>query len=290
MKADGSSITIVASSHDLDFDGRRARVAVITDITERKRIEQEVQDLNRQLEERVKLRTQQLEAANKELETFSYTVSHDLKAPLRGIDGYSRLLLEDHLDQLDDEGRDFLRKVRHGVDQMNQLIEDLLAYSRMERRSMQSTALDLTELVESVIAERAPDLSARGVALDVDVKSLAVHADPEGLRLALRNLIDNALKFSRDSTPPRIRISANRTQEGIDLAVSDNGIGFDMRFMDRIFEIFQRLQRSEEYPGTGIGLALVQQLASAMRAEVDVVNCEPGAEFRIRFSALDAGG
>ena len=271
LKKDGSRITIVARSHDLEFDGRRARVAVVTDISERKRIEQEVQQLNRELEERVKLRTQQLEAANKELETFTYTVSHDLKAPLRGIDGYSRLLLDEHAGQLDEEGRKFLANIRFGAEQMNQLIEDLLAYSRMERRHMNHTTLDLADLVKAVVQERAPELAERGVAVDLDVGSIVVKADPEGLRLALRNLIDNALKFSRDSAKPSVRISANQTREGIDLAVSDNGIGFDMRFVDRIFEIFQRLQRSEEYPGTGIGLAIVrkamQRMGGGVRAE-----------------------
>lgn len=269
-KKDGTLITIVARSHDLEFDGRSARVAVITDITERKRIEQEIQDLNRQLEERVGLRTEQLEAANKELETFTYTVSHDLKAPLRGIDGYSRLLLEDHAASLDAEGKQFLENIQRGAEQMGQLIEDLLAYSRMERRSMHPAPFDLTELVESVVGERTADVLAQGARIELEIEPLTACADAEGLRMALRNLLDNALKFSRDRTPPQIRITATETSDSIELAVSDNGIGFDMRFADRIFEIFQRLQRSEEYPGTGIGLAIVRKTMQRMGCSVHV--------------------
>lgn len=253
-------------------DGEVERVVVVSrDITERKRLEDEIHQLNTELEERVRLRTAELASANKELETFTYTVSHDLKAPLRGIDGYSRLLLEDHLGQLDEEGRLFLNNVRQGVHQMGELIEDLLAYSRMERRSLNGQQLDLSRLVAAVLEERRADLEARGVRVEVALEGMRARADPEGFTMVLRNLIDNALKFTRDSQPPKLTIRGEAGDNSTRLSVADNGIGFDMRFHDRIFEIFQRLQRAEDYPGTGVGLAIVrkamQRMGGHIRAE-----------------------
>jgi len=252
-----------------DADGRPLRLlGTHTDITAIKHAEREIRDLNRELEERVRIRTRELEAANKELETFTYSVSHDLKAPLRGIDGYSRLLIEDHLDQLNEEGRLFLGNVRHGVQQMSQLIEDLLAYSRMERRNMHDTAVDLNKQLEAVLDERRQELNSRNAVTKVDMDSLVVRADPDGLAMVLRNLIDNALKFSRDRHPPVIEIRGHAENNAIIVEIKDNGIGFDMRFHDRIFDIFQRLQRAEEYPGTGVGLAIVRKAIQRMGGRV----------------------
>jgi signal transduction histidine kinase len=228
------------------------------------RLLEQVEQYAAELEQRVAERTAELNARNRELETFSYSVSHDLKAPLRGIDGYSRLLLEDYADKLDDEGRTFLHTIRRAALQMNQLIDDLLAYSRLERRPLQSGLVNLRALVDSLLAEREGELRARGMAVNIELPCASVLADPDGLVLALRNLLDNALKFTQATPQPAIEIGGREGENGCIIWVRDNGIGFDMKFHDRIFDIFQRLHRAEEYPGTGVGLAIVSKAIERM--------------------------
>lgn len=260
-----------------DAAGRVERIVVVSrDVTERTQMENEIRRFNAELEARVRQRTADLAAANKELETFTYTVSHDLKAPLRGIDGYSRLLLEDYEHQLDDAGRQLLANVRKGVTQMEQLIADLLDYSRMERRSVNEQVLDLPQLLERVLADRRSEIEARGMHLDVDLPNLTVRGDAEGLSIAIRNLVDNALKFTRDSAAPTLSISGRAKDKSVILTFTDNGIGFDMQFHHRIFEIFQRLQRAEDYAGTGVGLAIVQKAMQRMGGRVWAASA-PGA-------------
>ena len=268
LRKDGSEIIIESRSHDIDFQGHASRVAVINDITERKRLEEQIRALNADLESRVLARTEELAAANKELETFTYSVSHDLKAPLRGIDGYSRLLLEDYRDRLDEEGRQFLDNVHRGVTQMNQLIEDLLAYSRMERRSLHGEPLALDQQVARVLDERHAEIEARGMRVETALDGLVARADRDGLAMVIRNLVDNAIKFTKHAEAPRLVFSGREEGDRIVLEVADNGIGFDMRFHDRIFEIFQRLQRAEDFPGTGVGLAIVRKAMLRMGGSI----------------------
>lgn len=247
---------------------QRARLALLNQMQDTNAALASVRALNASLEARVAERTAALAAANKELETFTYSVSHDLKAPLRGIDGYSQLLLEDHRDRLDEEGRLFLDRVREGVTRMSQLIEDLLAYSRMERRDLHGVPLALADAVARILDERRDELAARNVELVNRLAGETARADPDGLAMVLRNLIDNALKFSRNRQPPRLEIAATEGPESTILKIKDNGIGFDMQFRDRIFEIFQRLQRAEDYPGTGVGLAIVRKAMQRMGGRV----------------------
>jgi len=248
-----------------DIDGKPIRsLGTLQDVTEQTLAELEIRKLNTQLEQRVRERTGKLAAANKELETFSYSVAHDLRAPLRGIDGYSRLLQADYADKLDDEGRGFLRNIVGAAKRMSELIDDLLAYSHLEHRDMHLAKVDPRALIESLLTDRADEISARGVAVSVAVACPSVTADREGLAMALRNLLENALKFTRDAVKPTIEIGARDEGAACILWVRDNGVGFDMQFHDRIFDIFQRLHRSEDYPGTGVGLAIVKKAMERM--------------------------
>lgn len=262
--AEGAPFWAQISAALIEFEGEPAIFSSINDISTRKQAEDEVRQLNFALEQRVVERTEQLQAVNKELEAFAYSVSHDLKAPLRGIDGYSRLLLDDHAGELNDEGKLFLQNIRKGTRQMAQLIEDLLAYSRIERRSLQTDRIDLPHLVETILAERAEEITASHVKITVALTPQMVNADRDGLTMALRNLLDNALKFTRDSAEPALEIGMRLEPGACILWVRDNGIGFDMKFHKRIFEIFQRLHLADDFPGTGIGLAIVRKALERM--------------------------
>jgi signal transduction histidine kinase len=251
------SLMMTMSLPALDAADGTALVCLV-DITE-------VDRLNDELDRSVA----RLREVNRELETFTYSVSHDLKAPLRGIDGYSRLLLTDHAERLDAEGREFLGHIRQATQHMGALIDDLLAYSRLERRELALAALSLAGIVEGTLAGQRSDLAAAGAVVETRIDpALRVRGDAQGLTIALRNLLDNALKFSRGRTPPRIALEAVRTAAGVQVSVRDNGVGFDMKFHDRIFSIFQRLHRAEDYPGTGIGLAIVRKAMERMGGRV----------------------
>jgi PAS domain S-box-containing protein len=274
---DGSYRWILARGEALrDAAGRAVRMAgSISDITDRKRAEAEILKLNTELEQRVQERTAKLESANKELETFTYSVAHDLKAPLRGIDGYSRLLLEGYADRLDDEGRLFLHNVRDATRQMDRLTNDLLAYSRLERQDVLLGQVDPRSLVEALLVERAAEIQARGVAVSVAVPCPSVSADRDGLTMALRNLLENALKFTRDTPNPAIEVGGRDSGDSCILWVRDNGVGFDMKYHERIFAIFQRLHHIEDYPGTGVGLAIVRKAMERMAGRA-WAESEPG--------------
>jgi len=264
----GQTRTVSLGIDLLELRGEPHAIVTLADITDRRRAERAIAELNANLEKMVAQRTAELRAKNRELETFTYSVSHDLKAPLRGIDGYSRLLLEDHAAQLNDEGKRFLGAVRRASVQMGQLIDDLLTYSQLERRTQRPGKLRLATAFEPLLAAMAPEVEQRAVDLRVSIPDGEVLADPDGLAQVVRNLLDNALKFTRDARPPVIEIGGREDTTVFTLWVRDNGIGFDMKFTDRIFDIFQRLHRVEEFPGTGIGLAIVRKAMERMGGRV----------------------
>lgn len=221
---------------------------------------EDLQEANR----RYKQASKELQAANAELKTFTYSVSHDLKAPLRGIEGYSRLLLADYQDRLDEDGQFFVANIRQAARQMNQLIDDLLDYSRMERRTLTPKTFSLAGLVEGLLVEKRAEIEAAGINVSLQIECAQITADRDGLTIALRNLLDNAIKFSAGAEQPKIEIGARVEDGRCVIRVKDNGVGFDMQYQERIFEIFQRLHTPEEYPGTGVGLAIVHKAMQRM--------------------------
>ena len=229
------------------------------EVGERGRAEQEVLRLNSELEQRVRERTAQLEYTNRELESFCYAVSHDLRGPLRAIDGFSQALLQDCTPHLPQNGQRFLQRIRASTQRMGQLIEDLLTLSKVSRGDLIRREVDLSEVARQIVA----DLEQREPERKVEVvtwENIHADGDPRLLRAALENLIGNAWKFTSKMERPRIEIGSLRDSGRTTFFVRDNGVGFDMAYADKLFGAFQRLHAESEFPGTGIGLATVQRI------------------------------
>jgi signal transduction histidine kinase len=221
--------------------------------------EAKIHALNTELEQRVIERTAQLEVANKELEAFSYSVSHDLHAPLRHIDGFSQALLKDHADQLDVEGQDYLRRVRVSAQRMAGLIDAMLALSRITRASLNREQVNLSLLAKAIVSDLRAAYPERDVEFAIH-DALTANGDPQLLRIVLDNLIGNAWKFTAGQGRARIEFGALTRDGEIQYFVRDNGAGFDMAYADKLFGAFQRLHAATEFPGTGIGLATVSRI------------------------------
>jgi signal transduction histidine kinase len=224
-------------------------------ITERRQAENEIRNLNKNLADR----SLEVEAANKELEAFSYSVSHDLRAPLRAVDGFSRILLEEHASQLSEEGQGFLCRVRDNAVNMGQLIDDLLAFSQLSRRPLKKQNVVPADLARQVLDELKQEQNGRCV--DASVSDLPrCNGDPKLLKQVFVNLLSNAFKYTRKCEVAHIEVGCEKINGETVYFVKDNGAGFNMKYANKLFGVFQRLHRSEEYEGTGVGLAIVQRV------------------------------
>lgn len=261
---DGHYVHVLSRGFLAKDDGEKALrlVGTHSDISERKKAEAEVRRLNAELEQRVQERTAELTAANKEIESFSYSVSHDLRAPLRGIDGFMRIIAENYSDRLDDAGKGYLGRVLAAAERMSHLIDDMLQLSRISRSSLGRQRTDLSALAKLVLEELRQREPARAVEVAIE-PGLVANCDPTLMRILLENLLGNAWKFTSKRTDAKIEIGALPKKPGYFGAyVMDNGAGFDMAYAGKLFGAFQRLHHASEFPGTGVGLATVQRVMS----------------------------
>jgi PAS domain S-box-containing protein len=234
-------------------------VAIFADITIRKQAEDKILNLNAELEQRVRERTLQLENTNKELEAFSYSVSHDLRAPLRGIDGWSQALWEDYQDQLDEQGQEYIERVRSETQRMGRLIDDMLQLSRLTRADMVRESVDLGVLAQSIVERLKTDDPHRQVEFVIQPGIIA-RGDSHLLEAVFINLLGNAFKFTSKREQALIEFGQTDIQGQRVFFVRDNGVGFDMSYAQKLFGAFQRMHKASEFPGTGVGLAIVQRI------------------------------
>ena len=264
VRKDGSRVPIELLVHLVDLPGEEPYyIGFVTDISERKRAEAEIRRLNQDLERRVRERTDELTASNQELQEFVYSVSHDLRTPLRAVDGFSQTVLEDHGDEIGEQGRSDLQRVRAAAQKMGELIDALLALSRLGRREVALERVDL-----SAVARRlADDLRAAEPGRDVQVDiqdGLVVRADPELAEVLLDNLLGNAWKFTAGREHAHVEVGAETIGGERVFYVRDDGAGFDPAYVDKLFQPFQRLHTADEFPGTGIGLVTVARVLTRL--------------------------
>ena len=265
-------------------DPRRSRFcASARDVTQSKKSEETMRRLNEELE----ARTKKLEEINKELEAFTYSVSHDLRAPLRHVDGFSRLLLEEYGEKLGPEGKRMLERVRQGTQNMGELVDDLLNLSRVSRREVNPLVTDLNTILEEVLTELKPTLQGRQVEFRAGQLPFA-QCDPGLIRQVFANLLSNAIKFTRPRERAVIEVGQSQDDGRSAVFVRDNGVGFSMKYADKLFGVFQRLHRAEDFEGTGVGLATVQRIIEKHGGRIWVdAEIDKGATFYFTLEGLE---
>ena len=257
LHRDGHEFPVEISLSPFETEDGLLVFSAIRDATARKRADKEIRELNRELERR----NVELTAVNKELESFSYSVSHDLRAPLRAVDGFAQALMEDYKDQLPAEGQRYLRVIREGAQKMGNLIDDLLSFSRLSRAELDKRAVDMKALVHTCLVDLKSQTQGQEVEFRIDDLAIG-YGDRALVKQVWTNLLSNAIKYSRGRNPALVEIGSV-TQNGENVYfVRDNGVGFDMRYAEKLFGVFQRLHRPDEFEGTGVGLAIVQRIVT----------------------------
>lgn len=268
LASDGKEIWIqLIAFNQLDEDGRRRLHGFLVDISERKQAELELERYRSHLEESLETVTRTLTVSNHELEAFSYAVSHDLRTPLRAIDGFSQVLLEDYSDTLDTNARHYLKRIRSAVNSMAELIDNLLNLSSFSRIELRPQPVNLSAMAEDIAEQLNALQLEQNVIIDI-TPDMQVDADPKLIQIVLHNLLDNAWKYSAASAEPHVWFGVSTINHQLVYFIRDNGIGFDMTEANRLFSPFQRLHSQSEYPGSGIGLAIVQRIISRHKGHI----------------------
>lgn len=291
VRLDGRVVDVETSASPFDDGGAVSIHVILRDITERRRADAALREIADALEDRVQERTAALEEANRELQTFAYSVSHDLRAPLRAVSGFSEILLRRHADGLDEQGRHYLANIVASSAHMGELIDDLLTYARLGRQAARQEPVPLEPIVERLRLTFGERLAEPGARLDVEEPLATPVGDPTLVEQVVSNLVANALTYCRDGIAPEVSIGSQRLNGEVILSITDNGIGIAADHQERIFDVFVRLHSDEEYAGTGIGLAITRKAARLMDGEITVESAPgSGSTFRLRLPAAGIGG